>query len=185
MEVGQAVLALNLVDPELDLAESVVLILLEIGQGDLEDSSLQSVVGVLETGGSVDEGLADTVVSVVRFTVLRSWFSTLSARARGFGGRSLLSNVEGGRSLKIRIAVSQSLAKQRIEHHNAAYLEGVPVLAGEGVLGLLLEALLTLGKSLVPAGGIELAIESVVKIVYHRIPRATYLPTAILTNAGR
>ena len=69
VEVGQAVLALNLVDPELDLAERVVLVLLEIGQGDLEDSSLQSVVGVLETGGSVNEGLADTVNSVVRFTV--------------------------------------------------------------------------------------------------------------------
>ena len=75
--------------------------------------------------------------------------------------------------------------QQRIEHRDASYLEGVPVLAGEGVLGLLLKALLTLGKSLVPAGGIELAVGFVVEIVYHRITRATYLPTAILTNAGR
>jgi hypothetical protein len=60
MEVGQAVLALNLIDPESDLAERVVLILLQIGQGDLEYSALQCIVGVLETGGSVDEGLSDT-----------------------------------------------------------------------------------------------------------------------------
>jgi hypothetical protein len=38
----------------------VVLILLEIGEGDFEDTAFESVVGVLETGGAVDEGLADT-----------------------------------------------------------------------------------------------------------------------------
>jgi hypothetical protein len=63
VEVGQAVLALDLVDAELDLAESVVLILLEIGERDLEYPALQSVVGVLETGGTVDEGLSDTAKS--------------------------------------------------------------------------------------------------------------------------
>jgi hypothetical protein len=60
VEVGQAVLALDLVDTELNLAESVVLVLLEIGEGDLEYPALQRIVGVLETGGAVDEGLADT-----------------------------------------------------------------------------------------------------------------------------
>lgn len=60
VEVGQAVLALDLVHAELDLAERVVLILLEIGQGHLDDAALQGIVGVLETGGAVDEGLADT-----------------------------------------------------------------------------------------------------------------------------
>ena len=59
VEVGQAVLALNLIDTELDLAESVVLVLLEIGEGDLDDAALQGVVGVLETGGPVDKSLAD------------------------------------------------------------------------------------------------------------------------------
>lgn len=59
MEVGQAVLALDLVDTELDLAEGVVLILLEIGKGDLEDTALESVVGVLQTSGAVDQGLAN------------------------------------------------------------------------------------------------------------------------------
>lgn len=61
VEVGQAVLALHLVDAELDLAERVVLILLQIGQGDLDDTALEGVVGVLETGGAVDQGLADAV----------------------------------------------------------------------------------------------------------------------------
>jgi hypothetical protein len=60
VEVGQAVLALDLVDTELDLAERVVLVLLEIGQRDLDDAALQSIVGVLETGGSVDQGLTNT-----------------------------------------------------------------------------------------------------------------------------
>jgi hypothetical protein len=60
VEVGQAVLALDLVDPELDLAEGVVLILLQIRKRNLENASLQSVVGVLETSGPVDQGLADT-----------------------------------------------------------------------------------------------------------------------------
>ena len=67
VEVGQAVLALDLVDAELDLAERVVLILLEIGERDLEYPSLEGVVGVLQTGGAVDEGLADTaLISILR-----------------------------------------------------------------------------------------------------------------------
>lgn len=61
VEVGQAVAALDLVDTELDLAEGVVLIFLEIGEGDFEDTALKSVVGVLETSGAVYEGLSDTV----------------------------------------------------------------------------------------------------------------------------
>lgn len=59
VEVGQAVLALDFVDSELDLAERVVLILLEIGERDLEDAALEGVVGVLETSGAVDKGLAN------------------------------------------------------------------------------------------------------------------------------
>lgn len=64
VEVGQAVLALDLVDAKLDLAEGVVLILLEIGERDLEYPALQSVVCVLETGGTVDEGLSNTAKNV-------------------------------------------------------------------------------------------------------------------------
>jgi len=91
VEVGQAVLALDLIDSELNLAESVVLILLEISERDLDDSALQSVVGILETGGTVDKGLSD------------------------------ISDSEGGWCL-----------------------DGVPILAGEGILGSLLDTLLTL-----------------------------------------
>lgn len=65
MEVGQAVLALDLVDTEPDLAERVVLILLQIGQRDLEYSAFQCIVGVLETGGTVDEGLSDASLVLV------------------------------------------------------------------------------------------------------------------------
>jgi hypothetical protein len=61
VEVGQAVLALDLVDAELDLAERVVLILLQVGERDLEYPALEGVVCVLQTRGAVDEGLADTV----------------------------------------------------------------------------------------------------------------------------
>jgi hypothetical protein len=38
----------------------MVLILLEIGERDLEYPALEGVVCVLQTGGAVDEGLADT-----------------------------------------------------------------------------------------------------------------------------
>lgn len=60
VEVGQTVLALDLINAELDLAEGVVLVILEVGQGDLEDTALQRVVGVLQTAGAVDQSLADT-----------------------------------------------------------------------------------------------------------------------------
>ena len=87
VEVGQAVLSLNLIDPELDLAESMVLILLQIGQRYLNDPSLQCIVGVLETGGSVDEGLSDTANMLDSF----SFYMIVL----GF----VLSNGEGGWSL--------------------------------------------------------------------------------------
>lgn len=61
MEVSQAVLALNFIDSQLDLSESMIFIVLEIGEGDFENSTLESIVGVLETGRSVYEGFADTI----------------------------------------------------------------------------------------------------------------------------
>ena len=61
VEVSQTVLSLDLIDTELDLSECVVLILLQICQRHLEDSAFQCIVCVLETCGSVDEGLADTI----------------------------------------------------------------------------------------------------------------------------
>lgn len=62
MKVSQAVLALDLVDPQLNLAESMVLIFLEVGKGDFENTPLKSIIGILQTGGAVDEGLPNTIV---------------------------------------------------------------------------------------------------------------------------
>jgi hypothetical protein len=59
VEVGKAVLALNLVDAELDLPEGVLVILVEVSEGELKDATLQEVSGVLETRRTVDKGLAD------------------------------------------------------------------------------------------------------------------------------
>lgn len=75
VEVGETVLALDFVDAELHLAESVIFVVLEIGERDLEDTALQGVVGVLQTGGSVDEGFSNTfrqLVFVRLFTKSRS-----------------------------------------------------------------------------------------------------------------
>ena len=47
MEVGKTVLALNLIDTELDLSESVLVVLVEIGERKFKDSALERVVGVL------------------------------------------------------------------------------------------------------------------------------------------
>lgn len=65
VEIGQAVLALHFVDAQLDLAESVILILLEVGERDFEYPTLEGVICVLDTGGAVHEGLADTVIDVL------------------------------------------------------------------------------------------------------------------------
>lgn len=59
VEVGQAALALDLVDAKANLAERVIFILLKIGERNLDNTSLQRVVGVLQTGGAVDKGLTD------------------------------------------------------------------------------------------------------------------------------
>lgn len=63
MEVGEAVFALDFVDSQLDLAERVVLVFLEVSEGDLKDPTLESFIGVLKTRGTVDESLSDTINS--------------------------------------------------------------------------------------------------------------------------
>lgn len=60
MEVGEAILSLDFVDAELDLAEGVIFVLLEVGEGDFKNAAFEGVVGVLQTGCSVDEGFTDT-----------------------------------------------------------------------------------------------------------------------------
>lgn len=62
VEVGQKVLALDLVNTELDLTEGVVLLSLEVGQRNVENTALELVVGVLQTSRTVDKGLANITV---------------------------------------------------------------------------------------------------------------------------
>lgn len=108
VEVGQAVLALDLVDTELDLAEGVVLILLQIGQRNLEDAALQSIVGVLETGGAVDQGLADAD----RHVRTRLDFAATSCAVRRVGDGILLS--DGERRGSLLFQNRQSLCQKQI-----------------------------------------------------------------------
>lgn len=64
VEVSQTVLSLDLIDTELDLSECVVFILLQVRQRNLENSTLQCIICVLKTGGSVDKSLPDTARQV-------------------------------------------------------------------------------------------------------------------------
>lgn len=61
MEVCETALSLDLVYSELDFAESMLLILLEIGKRNLENAAFEGVVGVLETSSTVDKGLSNTI----------------------------------------------------------------------------------------------------------------------------
>lgn len=79
MEVGEAVLALNFIDSQLNLAERVVLIFLKVSKGDLKDSTLESLVGVLETGGTVDEGFSDAINSPSVPVHIRSFTPRISS----------------------------------------------------------------------------------------------------------
>ena len=116
MEIGQAVLALHLIDAQLDLAESVILVFLEIGERDFEYPALEGVVCVLDTSGAVHEGLADTIVNTVNRAPTEMQTLRWRQRWRGF----LLSDLESSWGLDV-----------------------VPILLCECV-GLLLQALLAL-----------------------------------------
>ena len=59
MEVGQAVLALDFVNAELDFAEGMVFVVLQVRERDFEDAAFEGVVGGFQTGSTVDEGFAD------------------------------------------------------------------------------------------------------------------------------
>jgi hypothetical protein len=87
VEVGQAVLALNLIHTELDLAEGVVLVILQVSEGDLEDAALQRVIGVLQTAGTVDQSLADTWGNPLAFHAHtyspNSWEEVIHTRGSG------------------------------------------------------------------------------------------------------
>lgn len=60
VEVGQAALALDLINAKTELAESLVLALgVQVTKGDIQDTTTKGVISVLETLSAVDEGLAD------------------------------------------------------------------------------------------------------------------------------
>jgi hypothetical protein len=81
VEVGEAGFALDFVDAQLDFAEGVIFVLLEVGERDFEYSAcgmrqlpisnscvclsrtLQAVACVLHTGRSIDESFADTAMN--------------------------------------------------------------------------------------------------------------------------
>lgn len=88
MEVGQAVLALDLVHTKANFSERVVLILLEVGERNLNDTTFQSIIRILETCCPVDKGLAHTTVVVSRLFKDPFRFShriTHSRTLNGFG----------------------------------------------------------------------------------------------------
>jgi hypothetical protein len=63
VEVGEALTSLDFVDTELDLAEGVVFILVKIGKRQLDDTSLEVVVAVSQTLGTVDQSFTDVALS--------------------------------------------------------------------------------------------------------------------------
>lgn len=62
VEVGEAGAALDTVDLQLELAVGLLVVLVKVGEGSLDDAALERVIGVLETLGSVDKSLADVAV---------------------------------------------------------------------------------------------------------------------------
>ncbi len=58
VEVGEAVVALDVLDAELDFTEGEFLVVLEVGEGYLDYAALEAVGGDLGTGGFGDNGFA-------------------------------------------------------------------------------------------------------------------------------
>ena len=65
VEVGQTVLSLDLVHTKLNLTESVVFVVLQVGKGNLENPALERVVCIFETTGAVHQSLSHTLELLV------------------------------------------------------------------------------------------------------------------------
>jgi hypothetical protein len=63
----------------------VILIVLEVGEGDLEDTALEGVVGVLQTASAVDQSLADTKKNPLVNHPENYLFTIEGAHTRGSG----------------------------------------------------------------------------------------------------
>lgn len=60
MDVGQAVATLNLIDTKAETAEgSILSLIVDISERQVQNTTTESLVSVLETLGTVDEGLSD------------------------------------------------------------------------------------------------------------------------------
>jgi len=165
VEVGQAVLALDLVDAELDLAERVVLILLEIGERNLDDTSLQGIVGVLETGGPVDQGLADTEYGVRYLLFFFAGIESRSGYSRGGSwAKILLSDVERRGGLENRRNHGQRFVKISPDYQNRRTLMPYQSLRAKGSTVFFLRPFLPLDNLLF----LSLRLATVLKTKIHR-----------------
>ena len=72
----------------------MVLVLLEVGERDLEYPALERIVRILETGGAVDEGLADATRNA-------QYTSPSRGVVRGLRGGVLLSDLESSWGLDV------------------------------------------------------------------------------------
>lgn len=62
VEVGETRVSGNLLNAKLDLSEKEILVVVQIGERDLDDTSLQTVGRRLETSSTVDNGLSEVTL---------------------------------------------------------------------------------------------------------------------------
>lgn len=143
-EVGQDILPLNIFGPQLNLAESLILILLQVCQGDLEHSTLQSVGGDLSTRHTL---------LITRHTQRRTIPSQTESN-------HIVENKTRTEHRRKKTKPAAHLSSLRPRHKGLAqrplvecvgHLDVIPFFLGEGVDNLLLAALLSLGDALVLA----------------------------------
>lgn len=137
MEVGETILSLDFVNAELDLAEGMIFVVLEIRERDFEDAAFQRIVRILKTASAVDKSLSDA------FRRRVSSFPTIIMKNVQLESNSL-SGLEGRGSLLL-------VNKAQYPGNQVAYLHRVLVFPGEGINSSLLDALLALRQALVPS----------------------------------
>lgn len=62
MEVGEAVISLDILDTELDLAVGKVLVILEVGEGYFDDAAFEFLGSDFGTGGFGDDGFSKILI---------------------------------------------------------------------------------------------------------------------------
>jgi hypothetical protein len=144
VEVGENVLALDLLAHEADLAVTR-LVAVEISEVGLEDTAAEAISGDLSTSRAVDQSLASDLLPRC-VNMMKSFHdSTRKGDGKRENGRQLL---------RVRWVWVQACLRLRITDTVADLLEVrggldvVPLLAGHGVRGLLLGTLLALREPL-------------------------------------